>query len=71
MEMRCIRLDLNEKAQLATMELNKCALDADPQSSNQVQLILEEYLPKADLLAAEVIKFSKIAQGLNNNQNRV
>ena len=66
-----VLLDLNEKAQLATIELNKCALSAVPKSSKQVKFILEEYLQKAHILAAEVIKFSKVANELNNNQNRV
>lgn len=66
-----VLLELNEKAQLATIELNKGALDAVPQSQKKVKLILDEYLKKADILTAEVIKFSKIANELNQNQNRI
>ena len=64
-------LEVNEKAQLATIELHKAALEAVPQSEKDVKLELKEYLKKADIFVAEAIKFSKVANDLKTNQDRI
>ena len=64
-------LGLNEKVQLATIELNKAALETIPQSENNFNLMLEEYLNKADIFTAEAINFAKFANNLNNSRDEI
>lgn len=66
-----LMLEINEKVQLATIELNKAALETIPQSENDFNLMLEEYLNKADIFTAEAINFAKFANNLNNNRDGI